>query len=192
MEFVYANHTNLASVLMGKNIQFPWRGQSDVVIVVPFSEWLHFVKEHCLTLQNRKPLNYKTMLDSNDEGRYIRHFYYDISWALYSELACSSNVGKDATMILPYFDGGRNVTIEELEGILKSITETDEHMSRSSLEVATKNYFNMMYNVSHYGIVDVKSLSAWNTLIYKMCVFLQSRSSNKVITEKLNIDWRIS
>ena len=35
MNVIRAESGNLASILMGKNIQFPWRGQKDVLILVP-------------------------------------------------------------------------------------------------------------------------------------------------------------
>lgn len=193
MEIINANRNNLASVLMGKNIQFPWRGQNNVIIIVPYTEWLHFIQKYKTLLQYRKPLNYEKMLQSNNEDMYIRYFMYDISWALYSELACSSNVGKDATLILPHFDNGKIVTIGEIVRAVYEMGDEGITHYHNSLKAVTRNYYGLNDDTDlQYGLVNLSNLSEWNTLIYKICIYLQSRSSNKVATEKINIDWRIS
>lgn len=193
MEIVNASRNNLASVLMGKNIQFPWRGQNNVVINVPYTEWLCFVQKYKTLLQYRKPLNYEKMLQSDDEGLRIRYFMYDVSWALYSELACSSNVGKNATLILPHFDSGKVVSIGDVVSTVYSMSEDEIAHYHNNLKAVTRNYYGLNDEVDmQYGLVNLPSLSEWNTLIYKICIYLQSRSSNKVATEKINIDWRIS
>lgn len=193
MEIVNASRDNLASVLMGKNIQFPWRGQNNVIIIVPYTEWLCFIQKYKTLLQYRKPLDYEKMLSSNDEAMSIRYFMYDISWALYSELACSSNVGKNATLILPRFDSGKIVSIGDIVSAVCSMSYDEIQHYHNNLKAVTRNYYGLTDDIDmQYGIVDVPSLSEWNALIYKICIYLQSRSSNKVATEKLNIDWRIS
>lgn len=193
MEIVKASRDNLASVLMGKNIQFPWRGQNNVVINVPFAEWLSFVQKYKVLLQYRKPLNYERMLQSQDEGIKVRYFLYDMSWALYSELACSSNVGKNATLILPYFDDGEVISI--IDVVKQIVAMGDEQVSHyhNSLKAITRNYYGLTDDIDiQYGLVDVGSLSEWNTLIYEICIYLQSRSSAKISTSKQNIDWRLN
>lgn len=193
MEIVKANKSNLASVIMGKNIQFPWRGQKDVLISVPFDEWLAFIEENKNLISYRVPLDYNKMLSTNDEGIKIRFFMYEISWALYCELANSSNVRKDATLILPYFDNGKSIMIDE---VIRTIDQTaSEELAKyhNKLKAATRNYYALMGDCDlQYGLVDVSKLSAWNMFIYKLCLFLQSKSSNKTVTERLNIDWRIT
>ena len=192
MEIIKVDRSNLASVLMGKQIQFPWRGQKGVVISVPFSEWLAFVQEYKDVLNKRNPLNYSRMLTSDNIDMKVRYFFYDISWALYSELACSSNIRKDATLILPYFDHGKSIFIGDVLTQIKSMSLAEVEKCHSSLKAATRNYYNIAGQQDvYYGIVDVQSLSDWNTLVYEICMFIQSRSSNKKITEQINIDWRI-
>lgn len=192
MEIIKVDRSNLASVIMGKQIQFPWRGQKGVVISVPFSEWLAFVQEHKDILNKRKPLNYSRMLTSDNIDMKVRYFFYDISWALYSELACSSNIRKDATLILPYFDHGKSIFIGDVLTQIKSMSLVEVDKCHSSLKAATRNYYNIAGQQDvFYGLVDVQSLSDWNTLVYEICMFIQSRSSNKIVTEQINIDWRI-
>lgn len=193
MEIVRASKDNLASIIMGKNITFPWRGQKDVLISVPFEEWLQFVKEHKVIIGNRKPLDYSKMLESSSEEVKIRYFYYEMSWALFSELANSSNLGKDATLILPYFEDGTNLELFDLLCEVERFDSTSKEKYHSSLKASTRNYYNLLDDAdSAYGLVDTNNLSTWNQLIFKICIYLQSRSSNKITTEKLNIDWRIS
>lgn len=191
MEIVKADRHNLASVIMGKQIQFPWRGQKDVVISVPFSEWLIFIQDNLAYLNSRFPLNYETMLKSGDEGVKVRYFMYEIGWALYSELACSSNINRDATLILPYFDNGKSVLINDVIAIMNSMGEDEISHYHNSLKAATRNYYNLAgYDDYDFGIVKPQTLSTWNKFVFKVSLFLQSRSSNKIVTEKLNIDWR--
>ncbi len=193
MEIVKATRNNLASVLMGKNIQFPWRGQNNVVINVPFTEWLSFVQKYKVLLQYRKPLNYERMLQSKDEGMKVRYFLYDMSWSLYSELACSSNIGKDATLILPYFDDGVVVSIVDVVKDFIALKQDMVTHYHNSLKAVTRFYYGLTDDIDmQYGLVNVPNLSEWNTLIYEICIYLQSRSSVKVETKKINIDWRLS
>lgn len=193
MEIVKATRDNLASVIMGKTIQHPWRGQPDVVITVPYSEWLAFVKKYIDVIGNRNPLNYRRMLAIGDEAVMIRYFYYEISWALYSEIALSSNVQREATLILPYFDNGESIPIEDVIAQANMMTEEDILRCDNSLKAATRNYYGIAgaSDVS-FGTVNTSILSNWNALAYKLCMFIQSRSNKKVETKKINIDWRIT
>lgn len=191
MEVVKAKRDNLASVLMGKNIQFPWRGQKDVVIIVPYSEWLKFIQEYGSYLQHRNPIDYNKALSQKGEDVSIRYFMYDVSWALYSELACSSNIQKDATLILPYFDDGVNISIEDVMSSLDELDMESVKRYHDYLKAITRNYYNLLGVADmSFGLVDLPNLSDWNKFIFKMCLFLQSRSSNRIKTERLNVDWR--
>lgn len=192
MEIIRASKDNLASVIMGKNIQFPWRGQRGVIISVPFNEWKIFVRQYKDLLKYRKPLNFDRMFEIGTEEVQFRYFMFDISWALYSEIACSSNIGKDATLILPYFEDG--VSVSGLD-ILKKINDTTEDNIirwNNNLISATRNYYSLVDETdASFGLVDTSSLSAWNMLAYKMCMYLQSKANNKVAMEKINIDLEV-
>lgn len=191
MEILKANRENLASVLMGKNIQFPWRGQRDVVISVPYGEWVMFIRDYGSYLNNRSPLDYRKATANIGDDVSIRYFLYDISWAQYSELACSSNVNKDATLILPNFDDGRLISINEVMSTIDSLQGEDVVKCNNSLKAVTRNYYNLMDVTDlSFGLVDLDNLSEWNMFIFKICLYLQSRSNKKFKTEKINIDWR--
>lgn len=193
MEIIKATKENLASVIMGKTIQHPWRGQPDIVIAIPYSEWLSFIKKYVDVISNRNPLNYRRMLATDDEAVMIRYFYYEVSWALYSEIALSSNVRKDATLIVPYFDSGESIPIEDIIAQASKMTVEDTTQCDNSLKAATRSYYGIIgaTDVS-LGTVDTSILSNWNMLAYKLCMYIQSRSSKKVETTKFNIDWRIT
>lgn len=193
MEIIKSNRNNLASILMGKNIQFPWRGQKDLVILVPFEEWKAFVSQYGGILQYRKPLNYMKLLQSQDEGMFYRYFMFDVAWALYSELACSSNTGADATLIFPHFDTGQIVQIQDYLNLVLAMDTESIEKSHSSLKSATRNYYTLIGTDDlQFGLVDNENLSTWNNLIFRICLYLQSQSSNKVKENRLNVDWRIS
>lgn len=191
MEIIEANRDNLASVLMGKNIQFPWRGQRDVVISVPYEEWIEFVQNYNSYLLYRNPLDYRKAVEQRGSDMSIRYFLYDMSWAQYSELACSSNISRDATLILPYFDGGKLISISEVLSVLDTMKLPDITKYHNSLRAVTRNYYNLMDATDmSFGLVDLSNLSEWNGFVFKICLYLQSKSNNRVKTEKVNIDWR--
>lgn len=191
MEIIKANSGNLASVLMGKNIQFPWRGQSDVVISVPYEEWVKFIQNFDGYLRYRGPLNYKQAVVEKGTDLSVRYFLYDISWAQYSELACSSNVQEDATLILPYFEDGKYIQIEDALSDLDKLELPEVTKYHNRLRAVTRNYYNLIGATDiSFGLVDLSRLSTWNSFIFKMCLYLQSKSSNTVKTERLNVDWR--
>lgn len=191
MEVINACRDNLASVLMGKCIQFHWRGQKDVVIIIPYREWLVFIQEYGGYLQRRSPMDYNKILNHKNEEISYRYFFYEVSWALYSELACSSNVNKDSTLILPYFDNGKNISFDDALNICDKLTMEEVTKFHKNLCQTTRYYYSQIgYNDIDFGVVDLSHLSLWNVKIFKLCLFLQSRSSNTIQTEKLNIDWR--
>ena len=191
MEIVRANQNNLASVLMGKNLQFPWRGQKDVTILIPFNEWLDFVRNNCDLLSNRPVLKYHKLFESYDEAVAIRYFMYDISWAQYSELAMSSGINRDATLILPYFDDGVRISALDLMKRFALITESDRIKLHNNLKSATKAYNRLVSESDlYYGIVDTEKLSQWNLLVLYSCLYLQSKANKNSELERLNIDWR--
>lgn len=190
MNVIRAESGNLASILMGKNIQFPWRGQKDVLILVPYTEWIKFITDYGEYLQHRRPLDYSKATGVNT-GVSIRYFLYDISWALYSELACSSNLGTDATLILPHFDDGVSVSLSDVDADIFSQPAESIASYHNKLRAITRNYYNLIgvSDVS-FGLVDLSNLSEWNAFVFKLCLYLQSKSSNTVTTSKLNIEWR--
>lgn len=191
MEVIRARGGNLASVLMGKNIQFPWRGQKDVVISIPYNEWIIFIQEYGSYLQNRHPIDYGRALALKGEDASIRYFMYDVSWALYSELACSSNIHKDSTLILPHFDDGELISIDDVMSILNEMDFETVSKYHNYLKAITRNYYNLIGSSDmSFGLVDLPNLSDWNKFVFKMCLFLQSRSSNRIETKRLNVDWR--
>lgn len=176
---------------MGKNIQFNWRGQSDLTILVPYIEWLEFIKEYKDYLKYRKPLDYNLMLQSDDEDIKYRFFYYDISWALYSELALSSDIGKGSTLILPYWEDGESLTLVDAINAVNAMSEEDKIKFHNSLKSATKNYHNIIGSSDYaYGIINVDKLSQWNYAIFLIVLYLQARSNKKNKTEKINLKWR--
>ena len=188
MEIVRANKENLSSILMGKNLPFAWRGQRDLIITVPYTEWYEFIKEYNTLLCYRKPLNYSRMFERNDIELNTRYFWFEMSWALYSELAYSSNIGQDATLILPYFENGKPMDMMSVLSAVKNMSGDMIAKCHDSLIAATRNYYTMG-NLSdlQFGVVQTSNLSEWNKLVFYLCIYLQSRSSNTNVTEKLNI-----
>lgn len=189
MEIVKANKDNLASVIMGKNIYLPWRGQKELIIQLPYSAWLDFIKERIELIQYRKPLDYRAMLSKHDDAVNVRYFMYECAWALYSELAITSSRGEDATLILPYFDSGENITLSDIIDEVRKMSTDDFEKYHSYLRAATKNYYDIggMNNIN-WILLDTENLSDWNRLLFYVCIYIQSRSSKYVETKKLNID----
>lgn len=191
MEIIKANSGNLACVLMGKNLQFPWRGQKDVVINVPYNEWLSFIEGYGSYLRYRSPLDYSKAVQQRGTDLSVRYFLYDISWAQYSELACSSNIQNDATLILPHFDDGIFVSIANAMSDLDELSYEEVLKYHNRLRAITRNYYNLIGSSDiSFGLVDISKLSEWNLFVFKICLYLQSKSSNTIKTEKINVDWR--
>lgn len=190
MEIIKPNKNNLASIIMGKNIAFPWRSQRDILISVSFDEWYSFIENYYELIKHRSPLDYSKVLNPDAPyDRKIRFFWFEMSWALYSELAISSNVGKDATLILPCFVDGSPISILD---VVKDVNAMDSKLVdkyHNNLKAATRNYYNILKDTDMlFGLVDTTQLSDWNMFIFKVCIYLQSRSSNTLETKMLNIN----
>lgn len=190
MEIIRPNKNNLASIIMGKNITFPWRGQSDILISVSFDEWFSFIKSHYELICNRSPLDYSKILNREAPiDRQIRFFWFEISWALYSELALSSNVSRDATLILPYFVEGSPISIVDIIHEVNAMDSALVDKYHNNLKAATRNYYNLLHDTDMaFGLVDLSQLSDWNMFVFKVCIYLQSKSSHTSETTMLNIN----
>lgn len=190
MEIINANHKNLASVLMGKNLYFPWRSQRGVLINVRYQEWLTFVREHQAYLRYRNILSADNILKA-DATKKKRLFIYDISWAQYSEVVFSSNVGEDATLIIPQLDDGVTVTITDINKFREQLSIEEERKLHSQLIHMNNIYYSLFGDNSNGSVVlSEYGLSEWNDQLYSLCLYLQSKVSDSAL-ENFNIDWRV-
>lgn len=195
MKLIKANHNNLASVLMGKNIWFPWRGQRDVVISVSYDDWFDFIVEFNTYFKYRTDMAYSEAVSEKGSLSSYKYFCNDISWALYNELCISANMQEDATLILPYFDDGEDKNIESVINFVNSYQGAFK--SLKNLEAWTGVYNSIISGNQSYdgpkafGKLGDIDLSDWNCIVCKLCVYLQSLVRlQDVESMKVNIDWR--
>lgn len=114
----------LLSVFSSKDVEQPWRFQNRLRISIPFSEYVLFVSE--ILKSNFSWLafpreSYKKALQeyARNPQLMIRLFYNDISFAQYYEWDLALENQKGCSLILPKFD----------EGEILNIDEIDEHLS---------------------------------------------------------------
>lgn len=183
------NYTQLASVLMGKDLYFQWRGQCDFAIIVDYTEWLKFVETNINLLQNRTALNYKRLLltTTSIETKY-RYFYYDVAWAQYIEVLLSSSRNKEASMILPYNANCNEITIETIHYNFSRIPDKNKQTALNSFKSVTTAYSQLKSQSNiRYLTIEYESLSDWNKALLDVVIYLHVRSLGELDNDNLNI-----
>lgn len=180
MEILKCNVNNLASVLLGKGIYIPWRGQPDLLIQIPFNEWIQFTKRYRDTFNNRSPIKYSVIYEENVAIRQYRYYLFDCGWALYNEVMCSANMGLDATLILPNFEDGSSISI--LDALEEARAMDDDTYNK---------YYRILARAKPLSPqVPFASLSTWNSQMLLLSVYLVASAYQKSSSEKFNIEWR--
>lgn len=176
MQEIITKSSNMMSVIMGKDIYLPWRGQSNVVVNIPYEEWKDFIKGNINVLRNRTPLDYEKILSSDKELLSYRYFMFDCGWSLYNEVMISANVFQSATAILPSFIDGNNILFD-------SIISTAESISRADMNKYISRYTSANPKCCY---VPIETLSNWNFSLLLLSLHIQSFAYSKCI-EKINI-----
>lgn len=171
MEHIVVRQGELMSILLGYNIDTGWRSQSDVIIYVPYEEWVHFNNEHLGLRVNVNNTSHAT-------------FMYDMALAQYNELLFSSRRGKDATLILPIMKGpdiNKSDYIKFCNGLSMNILNT----AYRKVDLGIRNYFRCVdVNMNVSTMLKENKLSDWNKLLYRVAL------SYLLLTEPINIKWR--
>lgn len=171
MERIVARCDELASVLLGYGIDAGWRSQDDLIIIVPYKEWKLF---------NQQYMSIRVNVMSDRPQSFMR----DLSLALYNELYYSSFKGKNATLIIPSSDEKpimRDTYIEFLD--MLSLQQLQTAYSR--VEIGIRNYYRCLDpNAQVSTALNMRRLSEWNKLVYKIALSYQLHDS------PLNINWR--
>lgn len=171
MSHIVAKQSELMSILLGYNINTGWRSQSDVVVFVPYSEWVSFNREHLNIRVNISNLSHTS-------------FMYDISMALYNELLFSSRLGKNGTLIIPVTEGS-NISKSDYIEFCKRIPEKTLVTLYKKVDVGIRNYFRCVdVNMNVSTLVKESKLSDWNKLLYRMSL------SYILLKDPINIQWR--
>ena len=175
---IVANKNTLSSILLGKGIYVPWRGQSNMIIRIPFEEWLEYVHENVDILKHRVPINYEYIVQNKNPLREYRYFMFECSWAFYNEVMVSANQGVDATIILPKFE-------TEVEESLTKILDKVDEIPEESFQKYYRNLINAKPTCTY---VPLPNLSKHNFLCFQVCCYLQSYAFGNVT--EFNINWR--
>ena len=164
MEVIRCNETNLASVILGKGIDLPWRGQKGVCIVIPYDEWFSFICHNQPMLASRTPLDYNRIINVENETRRYNFFMFDCSWALYNEILISENNGKDCTLILPEFPDGSPISYDDVLMRANAMSAERYKFCLDSLNLAKPNSRRCL-------IGDVRP---WNWDALSVCTYIHS------------------
>lgn len=179
MQSLQCDKSNMASIILAKGVLTPLRGQPNLIVQIPFGEWYKFVQENVDYLRSRQPLQYDLMLNSGNPTRAYKFYMFDCSWALFNELNTSANCGLNSSLIFPYFNDGKAISVGDI--LERARAMSDEDFARM--------YNKMMNATPHCPIVPINVLTPWNYNVLQICVYLQSMIYNER-QEKVNIDWR--
>lgn len=175
MEHIIASSSELASVLMGYNVDAGWRCQPDVCIDVPFDEWCSF---------NKRYGQIRTCISRID----IATYNLDLATTLYNEVLYAYSTGGEATPIVPY---NRDVKEDRysLDEYLSQFTRLTRDTERVNSIIIGRNirkyYEKFNPNMEVYVHIDSSKLSDWNYKLYMVALsYIQFK--NKLI----NLQWR--
>ena len=170
MQRIIATSDNLASVLMGYNIDAGWRHQSDLNILVDYNEWKAFIQRY-------GSLRYSIHSYS------MKMYYFDLSIAQYNEVLWSSSIGRDATLLLPY--SGDKLTKDEYIQYMNAFDTKVYVDIYNKVQIALRNYFRCIDVNSNINIdVNESRLSDWNRLLFRLSL------SYQLLPKLISIDWR--
>lgn len=168
---IIVSKDELMSVLLGYDVDTGWRSQNDVVISVPYKQWVQFNSENKGLRINVKDLS-------------ERSFMRDISLAQYNELLYSSYIKKDATLILPVSDNEVTYT-DTLFEFADSLSGDELYSAYENIVIGLRNYFRCVdVDMNINPRVNERMLSPWNKRIYHTAL------SYQLFDEALNIIWR--
>lgn len=171
----------MASFIMAKTVELPWRGQPNLICYIPYAEWLEFIQLNLPILSNRNPVNYNLALSKTGESReklLFRYYMFDVGWSLYNEVMVSANSKYDATVILPLFD----------DGMVYPLSRIKEEIALISSDTLNKYYQRFISANPKCIMVSLDMLSQWNYNLFLLSVYLQSYAYGNIT--KINIDWR--
>lgn len=190
MKEIRLNDDNVASVIMGKDCFQSWRGQSDIVVYVPFDSWLKFIQENFRFLKYRPVLDYSKIFECDDITRKYRYFFYEIAWSLHNEVAYSSNNGLSATVILPEFEDIPRVELTTIRSDIENLD--DATIDKFFTKIANANrLYAQIFADEHMPVVCNKGqLNDWNLFILKLSTYLYMHSVAKLNLKPKNIIWR--
>lgn len=181
MKEISISSKNIMSVIMGTGVNQTWRGQPNLVINVPFDEWFTFVKDNSDLLASRSPFNCKEIISNNKSVNWYKVFLWDIIHAQYNEICVSANLGNNATIIIPSYDGDNSVHLLDCVSACNNLSPEDFEKARRMI-LAQKPEPPGFY---------CNSISTWNHNLFRYCIYLQHLAFTKKGDEvKIKVDWR--
>lgn len=179
MRYLASESSNLASIIMGKGVWLPWRGQPDLILQVPFNEWLTFIKENRRLLEYRSPLRYDKILDEDVPERVKKFFLIDCSWALYNEVMTCANQGYNSTVVVPICDSPESISIREAINIAKGLSSKDFEL-----------YYGRVSRLKpRCREIPMTAMSAWNVNNLMLSIYIQYLAYQTPI-RTIKFEWR--
>lgn len=175
MEHIIAASNELASVLMGYNVDAGWRCQPDVCIDVPFDEWCVF---------NKRYGQIRTCISRID----IATYNLDLATTLYNEVLYAYSIGGEATPIVPFNRGVKTerYNIEEYLQKHARLTRDVERVNSIIIGRNIRKYYEKFNpNMEVYVHIDSTKLSDWNYKLYMVALsYIQFKDT------LINLQWR--
>ena len=144
------DHENIASVLMGYNINTGWRLQSDLSILVPYQSWLTFTRMY----KHLRPLVGEPS---------IKEYYKELATVQYNEVLFASQQYKDGTLILPSQSGYDTYDFNEFNSKFENLGVLKSKDFIYYLESRVLSYYQLKdKNIFVPTSVNIKKISDWN------------------------------
>lgn len=174
-----ANH--MMSVICGVKVDQPWRSQRGVELIVPYSEWLDFMKTYGAMLKERSPYAQYYGNDDCSEEQILRSYMYHVASSLYNEIMISANNEKEATLIVPYSEEWQVIEQNDLVGLLDSVTQDDLYTAQEIFAEANPCTYHLYHGY----------LSSWNLSLLKLSTaILRNALSDEPIL--FSVNWRFA
>lgn len=149
VENITVDHMNIASILMGYNINTGWRSQPNITISIPYKAWLTFTQ----TYRHLRPLV---------QGLTINDYYTELATVQFNEVLRCYQDNREATLILPLNDNSDVMNFSEYNESFEKLGLID-----SGYLVILQDRVERYYKLNDKDIfvptsVNIKKMSAWN------------------------------
>lgn len=150
IENITVDHLNIASVLMGYNINTGWRSQPNISISVPYKAWLTFTKMY----KHLRPFVNELTL---------KEYYKELAIVQYNEVLQSINNGTEGTLILPLNDNAQSYIFDEYNRQFESANILTSQQFIDTLRARVECYYKLIdSDIFVPTLVNPKKISEWN------------------------------
>lgn len=158
VENITVDHENIASVLMGYNINTGWRFQPNVSISIPYSAWLTFTQMY----KHLRPLASDTSVSA---------YYQELATVQFNEVLRSIDMQEEGTLILP---GNLNETKYNFDDYVDEFSKLNlpsNEQLLGTLQSKVLQYYRLMdRDIFVPTSVRIKGMSDWNKKLLTVAI----------------------